>query len=495
MTVMTVVRRRPRMDHGTVGTGDDSRLGVDTMALGFYVHDFDPEHPDVTWNVVWDYDKTPVTSTRDFMAGNTEFDSCMRGDGEYPEQLLAGLWQRRPIQCPCCGLCTQCGEPISARVHHRKARLRHQSGAHRFVGLGQHRDNARPVAKYFGVYRPTWGVRIDLTVTDWDGWVHASVTFNPARLRDPGGWGLCPVEESESFATAVLAHLAERQILVRLCPHVGEVWGMPLGSGKLVCVDTECMSRQVLADDVKPGDPGHGVSLTRLDLAVDFAGVTSAVPYLDILETSRYFKKRYPTGARLSTGRRGVQMTFYGKQAEAAHRRQGKRPPPGTFRFEVKLTKDALGRQGLRSPVDMRPAHLWDVWSKNFVRAGLDRAVGGFPHRLRPRGAGGLTATSRQRLDEMMSALAAGSDGPFSDKTERKYRVMAARMGLIVGLPRHRQPSGSLRHLDPQSGREASPPAPMWLRTHGMANIRFLGPDGTRLALKRGRNGGRLECE
>lgn len=214
-------------------------------------------------------------------------------------------------------------------------------------------------------------------------------------------------------------------------------------------------------------------SVKRLDLVRDFDGVTAIGPLLDGLATVRqrggHKVRRYADGEaqRAETLRVGPRTSWscklYDKHVESGsalvlrrwveanlrRRRAGlpelPRPTlaaePGRLRFEALLRAETFAQKGMREVLGTTVQRVADLEEKTlrkatrvmFERVGFDREVSGVAQvGERINALEGVTPRTKRELTAYLMATAAGIDLAWSRNTERKYRDLAAQLGLVV---------------------------------------------------------------
>lgn len=171
----------------------------------------------------------------------------------------------------------------------------------------------------------------------WRGFLH----FNPARIVDPAGIGLCRPRD--------------------LYDVIEEVMG-------------------VVSQHVRPLGPSVSFSVRRIDVARNFSGVVSPTNYLTGLfgvyrphakSTSLIKGRDGQIGTLRSGSGSGGWVSLYDKHLEAPHV-----APPGTMRFEIQARRSWCQRfGGIYTVSDLTPFNL-DKLTRNRIRwFGLERDV------------------------------------------------------------------------------------------------------------------------
>jgi len=493
-------------DESVIRNAGISAIGCDRVTLAFEAYDVGFDHPDVMWGMWSQGEREQITM--DFSALRYPY---LNDDRDWPTPL-EDFWKARPVrdlrervphvppprQAPGYGRSL---DEVLARVGYRAERRAEQ----------QNKATMWPVAYYRGKWTLSDRCVVSIKLTEWVESCWAEVSFNPARLHDPEGWGVCPPELVEAYCEALLVRLANEQILVRSCPHLlaafqscqqpasgdsgraqaGRVPGpkaprAQLYRSGLVCLDRDCLAgnpleRQPVDAKIKerrrrnPKDrtrvPGPlvGVRVMQLHVTCDFTDVHDMSLPLDIMRSSRFYdpksKRKYKESVLLSTGKSAWKLTGYDKHAESVARRQGVRAAEGTFRFEAKLMANVLRTEGLTHPATLTADEIHRVFLKGFIKAGLDRAYGGQSPVRRNRLPGESRYITR-RLYRRLDARASGEDWERQDQaTERGYATRAAQHGFVLGRG-SRERLGPHQHLDPVEGRER-PPTTVWMELHG----------------------------
>jgi hypothetical protein len=342
-------------------------------------------------------------------------------------------------------------------------------------------------AKYVADWRPVRGVDVRLEV--WaTALPHVPETYlageeqwwckveaNPARLRDPAGWRLCPVEEAGPLVMALVVRLAELGVVERACSHLAlaeregtlEREHIPDWDG--VCRDWACLNSR----------DACGLALNRLDVSVDVEDVEDIPLYRHVVRSTpqpHLKRKEDSHGDRyiaVSSGERGVRFTLYDKHEEARCKRKplGARAPVGTMRLEAQVHKDWLANHGgVRRPEDINQRTASALFLRAFRWAGLERAVGRSPA-ARPRRLAGTGRTKTRNFRRWLEREAAGETDSVSKRTSRDFHELARQNGFVVGLhPDTRL--GRPRRLDLVEAREV-PVTDEWAEQHDYRPSRY----------------------
>lgn len=184
-------------------------------------------------------------------------------------------------------------------------------------------------------------------------------------------------------------------------------------------------------------------TVKRLDLVRDFDGVTAIDSLLNGLATvkqdGRSKVRRFadPERGRAETLRVGPKSwaaTLYDKHAET------KLAAPGRLRFEARLRSRQLrsaDAQKIRSTIahvsDISTERVQTMTSRMFERVGFDREVAGTAQLAAAiNDCDDLSPRVKRELVGYLAGRAMGIELEFSSNTERKYRKLAQRLGLVL---------------------------------------------------------------
>ena len=176
-----------------------------------------------------------------------------------------------------------------------------------------------------------------------------SVEFNPARLADPTGWGLCPVE--------LVPGTIER-VVNELRPHMLQVASPPKG------MESRKLKHMT-------GLAGNTPKIARLDLARNF-NISEPNWKIELLESlvPKYSKevKIFSNKGQKNTLQYGkryrVHTSLYDKHEESKVKRKTgdtvemNLVPKGVFRFETQIYALELKEMGINSSKDICPKKL-----------------------------------------------------------------------------------------------------------------------------------------
>lgn len=386
-------------------------MGADTTSVVFPLADFDPEHPDVDWKLTVD--------GRLVRATDLVVPRAADGAALGPPGLS---FDEHPVTSP---------------------------------------QGRRPVVNY-KIDRWEVSPRIFVTIEVWaemlgeeEVW-RCRLEANPARLHDPHGWALCPLELCAHYMIGLVIWLTQRGIIQRACPHVlmdevGDVdRGGALDGG--ACSDWACLNHRGSG-----GRSGYGLSVNRLDVGVDVLEVRDIPLWRQVVNAhsqARLQRKENTRGDRriaVSNGNRGVRFSLYDKALEGRQKRvqASARAPEGTMRLEAQLHKDWLRQHchiSVLEDIDKKRAGFG--FHKAFQWAGLDRAVGGVAP-LRPRKLTDAGPTFLRNFWSWMNGAVAPGTGR---STLANYRRFADKLGYVQGVPPHAL--GPPRRLDLVTCRE-----------------------------------------
>ena len=237
------------------------------------------------------------------------------------------------------------------------------------------------------------------------------IQINPARITDPDGVDLCPVEAVSDVVYALLcafSDIAPARFLVR-----------PSGAGEI---------------EFRTGWMQE-VELKRIDVAVNVVHPA----HRQVITSSAHTRPKHARTVHSYVDKQGIcyvsatsggcRVKLYDKTAES----KGK-AKPGTLRFEVEGKGKPLGRYGLRTLFDLTPANahrlLTDQWGNS--RWNLDLPMSDGLQRLL---ASDLSPSRKATLSGFLHCLAAGFKIPISPTTERQLLKDARTLGLQPGGP------------------------------------------------------------
>jgi hypothetical protein len=211
--------------------------------------------------------------------------------------------------------------------------------------------------------------------------------------------------------------------------------------------------------------------VVRLDLVRDFDDVHQAPFLLDGLAnvpmSGRAKVRRYADAERnraetLTVGPMAAwKATLYDKHAETAG--TDHEAPEGRLRFETRMRSDLLtsvwaSKHGghIAQVMDLDEHRVRRLTRSMFERVGFDREVDAMGRLVQlVFGADGLTASDKRGLWCFLTAGLAGADLGYHRNTERKYRALAADLGIVAGPLTHAS-AATVVALDYDSGREVT---------------------------------------
>lgn len=183
--------------------------------------------------------------------------------------------------------------------------------------------------------------------------------------------------------------------------------------------------------------------IVRADLVRDFDGVNAVAPLLNGLSTirqpGRHKVRRYADAERsnaetLRVGPKSWSCTLYDKHAETKGVAD-----PGRLRFEARLrSRQLLSKYAhkLHAPIatvlDLTPEKVRTMTQAQFHSVGFDREVSGIGQVAARINETDLKPRVKRELVGYLAARAMGVDLAFSSNTERKYRTLAAELGLVL---------------------------------------------------------------
>jgi hypothetical protein len=229
------------------------------------------------------------------------------------------------------------------------------------------------------------------------------IDFNPARLLDPAGHGLAPVESLRDV--------------------VGEALGLVRGL-------------------VRPSCSLGDVVLTRLDVARDFEGVENPAPLLHALVAGSrkwarskcaYFDPHGADAQTLSIGSGGAGMVrLYDKYVET-----GGAVPRGTVRFEAECRKPWLKNYGgITTLSDVGDERVEELARNRWEWSEMGRAVVGSYDEV-VAAVEGLGLSGKEAvalLGWIVAQWAGGAIQPSSRTTVSKYRKLTRQAGVCLAV-------------------------------------------------------------
>lgn len=286
------------------------------------------------------------------------------------------------------------------------------------------------------------GSRIFVSVTMSEtGSVRCYLDFNPARIFDPHGTALAPVESLPALLRCVIyEHLLDLALVPTFdSPTRGRRWLAP--------------------------DPMTLVVVKHLDVARDSVGLLDpgvyvhAAYYTDQPNAKRR-KAEHSKHGRLQSmtaGNGSGEVGVYDKSEEAKARKRKYQPQPGTLRVEARFREGWLTRFGLRTLDQMTPEAVEAAFSDRADWVGVTRPVSGpavvldLIDRI-----DGIKPTTRSAIKGYLLDRTLGRDPGLPRETVRSYdRHLTA-----CGLPSAHLLSGSshlTRRLDIDRGIEVYP--------------------------------------
>lgn len=185
-------------------------------------------------------------------------------------------------------------------------------------------------------------------------------------------------------------------------------------------------------------------SLKRLDVCRDFDGITAIGPLLDGLSTvkqnGRSKIRRYADSDRgaaetLRVGPKAWAATLYDKHAESPHH-----AAPGRLRFEYRArSKQLLSKRAQEWKTAMATIGQIDddkvqtIGRRQFAAVGFDREVAGSAQLAEAvNSIDDLSDRVKRDLVGYLACRAMGVRLEMSSNTERKYRQLASRLGLVL---------------------------------------------------------------
>lgn len=224
-------------------------------------------------------------------------------------------------------------------------------------------------------------------------------------------------------------------------------------------------------DKVRDGHRFEMSKVVRLDLVRDFDGVQSPSFILDGLAQvpviGRSKRRRFADAERnraqtLTVGPlKAWAATLYDKHEETLGKSY--EAPEGRVRFETRLRSDVLTSVFAREHgghvvqvMDLEEEKLQGLRRGMFERVGFDREVQAMGRLAEVvLAAEGLTDAERRGLWAYLTLAPYGGDLGYSRNTERKYRRMAADLGVVMMDPRTEGPNVTVQ-LDYDRGREVT---------------------------------------
>lgn len=195
-------------------------------------------------------------------------------------------------------------------------------------------------------------------------------------------------------------------------------------------------------------------NVKRLDLVRDFDGVTAIDSLLNGLATvkqnGRSKVRRFADADRglaetLRVGPKSWAATLYDKYAESSNYVDSPYCAPGRLRFEARLRSPQLRSKDAQN-IHATIAHVSDITdervqtmtARTFQRVGFDREVAGSAqlavaiNTATDVDGDPLSSREKRELVGYLAARAMGIELDFSSNTERKYRRLAQRLGLVL---------------------------------------------------------------
>ncbi len=310
--------------------------------------------------------------------------------------------------------------------------LTHESWSPTTVrNAGTERETSYREAKVEGC--PSVYVRL----TEHPVW-QARVEFNPARLVDPEGAGLC----SAMLLQPVVGRVLSSDALRPLAPHKD-----------LLTRDGEVLPE--LSDEVVAGLP-----LKRLDVSLDLVVEDTGVWMHRLLTVpAKHMKSsRKPAG---SVGNQGT--VYVGNQREFfriydKNRESKGVAPAGTLRVELQMRREWLKAHDLLTLGQATPERLAGAFVSKWGRANFDT----------PLNLGSTSDTIfsacppllAQRLLGVVVRAAEGKDPRLTDSQRKTYQKDLDRLGIVLGEPL-KATGAAVKWLDVSTGHErrsVSPP-------------------------------------
>jgi hypothetical protein len=223
-------------------------------------------------------------------------------------------------------------------------------------------------------------------------------------------------------------------------------------------------------DQARDGHRFEFSKVVRLDLVRDFDGVQSPGFILDGLAqvpvTGRSKRRRFADGERnraqtLTVGpMKAWAATLYDKHEETLGKAHV--APEGRVRFETRMRSDVLTsvwakQHGghVRQVMDLEEVKLERLRRGMFERVGFDREVQAMGRLVEMVNDADLTARQRRELWAYLTGGPFGLDLGFARDAERRYRRLAADLGVVMVDPLTEGPNVTVQ-LDYDQGREVT---------------------------------------
>ena len=184
--------------------------------------------------------------------------------------------------------------------------------------------------------------------------------------------------------------------------------------------------------------------IVRADFVRDFDGVRNVAPLLNGLSTirqpgrhkvSRFADAERSNAETLRVGPKSWSCTLYDKHAET-----NGAAAPGRLRFEARLrSRQLLGKfshkfaQPIHTVSDLTAERVHAMTAAHFSHVGFDREVSGVAQlSALINSCDDLSPRTKRELVGYLAGRAMGIELDFSPNTERRYRNLAAQLGLVL---------------------------------------------------------------